>query len=194
LVLIGTRAAWQDSTAESLRQPSRLGELAPPGQNSERSTGASCVFDFERGEIPNCIHQTAQGFFVTPEVLKELRFDSHGLATVLSPKEGWMYINRRGKIVVSGVPSMDNWADSFHDELVRIVRNNRYGFANRKGQVVIPPIYDGAMNFEKGHAIVCRGCESKCAGQDCEHRFFAGGKWFRIDTKGTVLAQVQPDS
>jgi hypothetical protein len=158
------------------------------------SPGTSCVFDFERGEIPDCVHQSPNGELVlAPQVLKQLSFDSHGLAPVLSPKEGWMYVSRSGKVVVAGVPSMDNWADSFHDGLVRVVRSGKYGFANRQGQVVIPAIYDGAMNFEKGRALVCNGCESKAAAPGSEHHFFAGGEWFRIDTKGTVLGRAQPE-
>ena len=51
-----------------------------------------------------------------------------------------MYVSRKGKVVIWGVPVMDNGADSFHDGLVRIVRNGKYGFANRGGEVVIPAI------------------------------------------------------
>ena len=148
-----------------------------------------------RGEVPNCVRKNAAGeLFIAPQLLKELNFDSHGLAAVSSPRESWMYVNRRGKVIVSGVPVMDNWADSFHNGLVRIVRNGKYGFANSRGQVVVPPIYDGAMNFENGSAEVCKGCENKCAERECEHYAFAGGKWFRINTKGTVLTQLRPDN
>jgi hypothetical protein len=66
------------------------------------------------------------------------------------------------------------------------LRNNRYGFANRKGLVVVPAIYDGAMNFEKGIAEVCLGCRPECV-SDCEYHAFAGGEWFQINTRGTVL-------
>ena len=72
---------------------------------------------------------------------------------------------------------MDNGPDSFHDGLVRVVRNKKYGFANRKGQLAIPPTYDGAMNFEKGKAKVCKGCESKCAEGDCGHHYLF---WRRV--------------
>jgi hypothetical protein len=124
--------------------------------------------------------------------LKLLQFDSYGLAPVLSAKEGWMYVSRTGRVVIIGVPSMDNWADSFHDGLVRVVRNLKYGFANRRGQIVIAAIYDEAMNFESGKAKVCKGCENKCAEHECAHHFFAGGEWFQINTKGNVIARVQP--
>ena len=105
-----------------------------------------------------------------------------------------MYVSRTGKVVIRGIPVMDNAADSFHDGLVRIVRNGKYGFSNRRGQMVIPPIYDGAMPFENGRAAVCKGCESKAVEPDGEYHIFAGGVWFQINTKGTVLARLHPDS
>ena len=103
-----------------------------------------------------------------------------------------MYVDRRGFVIVMGVAAMDNGADSFHDGLVRVVRNGNYGFANRRGHLVVPPIYDGAMNFERGRAIVCKGCQNKCAGPECEHHSFVGGEWFQIDVKGTVVARIHP--
>jgi hypothetical protein len=102
-----------------------------------------------------------------------------------------MYVTRRGRVVIVGVPRMDNWADSFHDGLVRVVRNKKYGFANRKGQIVISTNYDGAMNFERGTAKVCIRCGSKCADHDCEHHVFAGGEWLQINTKGNVAPVVR---
>ncbi len=85
---------------------------------------------------------------------------------------------------------MDNGADWFHDGLVRFVKGGKYGFANSKGQVVIPPVYDGAMNFEQGRAEVCSGCKRKCADPFCEYHSFTGGQWLQIDTKGHVLTQL----
>jgi hypothetical protein len=155
----------------------------------------SCLFDFERGEVADCIRQATNGkLFVSEQVLKLLQFDSYGLAPVLSAKEGWMYVSRAGRVVIIGVPRMENWADSFHDGLVRVVRNKKYGFANRKGQIVISAKYDGAMNFEKGMAKVCSRCESKCVDHDCEYHVFAGGEWFQINAKGIVIARIPPEN
>jgi hypothetical protein len=161
--------------------------------HSAGATGTPCLFDFERGEIPNCIHESVTGeLFVAPQFVKELPFGSYGLASVLSPKHGWMYVSRTGKVIISGVPWMDNGADSFHSGLVRTVKNEKYGFANRKGQLVIAPVYDGALAFQNGRAIVCKGCRDTCAERECEHHYFKGGEWFQIDTKGTVLARLHP--
>lgn len=157
-------------------------------RSASGSDGIPCLFDFERGEVANCLHKSAVGqLFVTPQITKQLDFDAHGLAVIRSDGQGWMYVNRRGKVLIAGVPSMDNWADSFHDGLVRFVRNGKYGFANRAGRTVIPPIYDGAMNFDNGTAAVCNGCKSKSMG---EHHVFSGGEWFQINSEGTVLARL----
>ena len=166
-------------------------DATPPSQPAcapEATAARTCMFDFERGEVPDCVCATATGkLFIATRYLSELSFDSHGLAAVLSPEEQWMYVNRKGKVLITGVPTMDNGADSFHDGLVRVVRNNKYGFADRRGQVVIAAVYDGAMNFEKGRAAVCKGCQSKCAEVACEHHFFAGGQWVSINIKGEVV-------
>jgi hypothetical protein len=100
--------------------------------------------------------------------------------------------NRQGPI--SGVPTMDNWADTFHNGLVRVVRNEKYGFSDRRGQLVIFPVYDGAMNFESGKAKVCNGCTSKCVELECEYHVFSGGEWFEIDTTGTVVSRIRAEN
>jgi hypothetical protein len=149
------------------------------------ANGRACLFDFEMGEVPDCISKAANGeLFITSKYVRELGFDSDGLAAV-SPLDGtFMYVNRKGKALITGVPRFENGADFFHDGLVRIVRNGKYGFANIAGKVVIPPVYDGAMYFDKGRAQVCTGCVSKCAEPECEHHMFSGGEWTVIDTQG----------
>jgi hypothetical protein len=153
----------------------------------------SCVVDFEKGEIRGCLELRKDGaLFVTAPVFKYLRFDSDGLAPVLSPNRGWMYVNKKGKVIISGVPSFDNGPDSFHDGVVRIVRSQKYGFADRQGRIVVPVIYDGALNFEKGRAKVCKNCRDKCMDRECEHHFFAGGEWVEIDPRGTIIGRIEP--
>lgn len=183
---MGALGRYEHTPQETASAQSRKSELNKPGK-----TGKSCIFDYERGEISHCIHRTSLGeLFVASQVLKDLDFDSYGLAPVLSLKGGWMYVNRTGKVLITGVPVMDNWADTFHDGLVRVVRNNKYDFSNSRGQLVISPIYDGAMNFEKGKAKVCNGCKTKCVDQECEYHVFSGGEWFQIDTKGTPVGRI----
>jgi hypothetical protein len=161
--------------------------------NKRITAAAWCHIDFDEGEIPSCLYQTDAGqLFIAPEFVKKLHFNSYGLAGVFSEKQGWMYVNRKGKVVVQDVVSEDNGPAPFCDGLVLVLRNKKYGFANRKGQLVIPAIYDGAGNFVGGKTEVCKGCEKKCADRDCEHSFHSGGEWFQIDTHGTSV-RIQPD-
>lgn len=187
-------AAGQTTAPQASKQPTlpkNANTMRQPDADESGVTGTPCLFDPERGEVPDCVREGAKGeLFIAPQYLKELSFDAHSLAAVDSPKVGWMYVNRTGKVIISGVPVMDNGADWFHEGLVRIVRNGKYGFANRRGQIVIPPIYDGALNFDQGRAEVCQGCKSKTGGE----YHFAGGEWFQIDIKGTVLTQLAPQN
>jgi WG containing repeat len=166
-----------------------------PAPSKSAGLDTSCLYDFERGVIPDCLQKAGNGeLSVKQQVLKQLQFDSHGLTVVRSMTNGWMYVSRTGKVVITGVPTIDNWADTFHDGLVRVVRNEKYGFSNRKGQLVISPVYDGAMNFENGKAKVCKGCTSKCVEQECEYSVFSGGEWFQIDTKGAVVSRIRAEN
>jgi hypothetical protein len=167
----------------------------PSSQATQRTDyvgkGSPCLFDFERGVVPDCIHAGAGKLFVSEQYLHQLTFDSSGLAPIRSEAApyGWMYVNRKGKVVITGVPTLDNWADEFHEGLVRTVKNGKVGFANRKGKLVIPPNYDWAWPFENGVAEVCNGCREECTG-DCEHRIMVGGKRFQINRHGALLRQL----
>jgi len=150
-----------------------------------------CAFspkDASFEHFPNCVRQDTKGnLSISSKYVKKLRFKENGLAEVYSSKRGWMYVNRKGGVVISGVAVMDNGADFFCDGLVRFSKDGKWGFADESGLVVVPPIYDGAMPFEKGIARVCKGCESKCAEPGCEHHVLAGGEWLCVNTKGKVI-------
>lgn len=156
--------------------------------SSRKGQGLPCTFDPQRPNVPDCLHERRAGkLFVSPKYVRQLNFDEHGLAAIHSEK-GWMYVNRTGAVVITGVLPMDNWADTFHDGLVRVMRGERYGFANPEGTLVIPAEYDGAFNFDKGTAIVCKHCRQNC--DDEGHCTFRGGDWLRIGVDGRVVARV----
>jgi WG containing repeat len=149
--------------------------------------GESCVFDFEQGEVLDCVYVRPDGArVVASRWLKQLPYGSNGLAGVWIAG-GWTYVNRHGEVVITGVPTVDNGPDEFHDGRVRFVKNKKYGFADHNGKAVIPPVYDGALPFHDGRANVCSGCVDKCVDQHCEHHAFSGGHWLRINPDGTIL-------
>lgn len=59
--------------------------------------------------------------------------------------------------------------EEYYDGLARVKRNNKYGFYNVKGELVIPFKYDHAENFRDGFSIVKNI-----------------GRWYLIDTAGNI--------
>jgi hypothetical protein len=172
-------------------------------------TGDPCDFQAEHdiASYPNCVFQDDQGnLFIAQEYLNKLEFDSHGLAVVFHEVHSghlFMYVNRKGRVIIKDVPSSDNWAEEFSDGFVRIFVNKKYGFANRQGKIVIAPKYDGAGQFRHGYAEVCLGCRETCAMSnppqsrhdvECEHHIMTGGEWFKINKAGRVGARVPTDN
>lgn len=60
------------------------------------------------------------------------------------------------------------------DGIVAICQNDKWGYANRKGEVVIKPSYDQAKSFSNGLAAVCMN-----------------GKWGFVDTNGNLVIECQ---
>ncbi len=66
---------------------------------------------------------------------------------------GWIAINHKGEYLFTAY-TYDNGPDYFSNGLMRITQNNLIGYANKKGIIVIQPIYAYAEPFKKGMAIV----------------------------------------
>jgi hypothetical protein len=170
-----------------------LAQSRVPRTVQEGGTGAPCTFNFEKLNMPDCIRTNAEGkLYVSPKYLRELRFGANGLAALSAEGLGWIYVNHAGQVVLKGVAPFDNGADEFHSGLVRVLRNDKFGFADRTGKLVIPAEYDGALQFKRGTAVVCRQCRTDCD-EYHEHCWFVGGKWSRIGTRGRVIARCLND-
>jgi hypothetical protein len=79
----------------------------------------------------------------------------------------------------------DNGPESFHDGLLRVLRNGKMGYANRFGQIVIPCIYDYAKWFDNGQAEVTFKAKEYLDME--EHRRVESDEWFKIDRKGNKI-------
>ena len=138
-------------------------------------------------EHPACLERRGRLLFVKKKILRRLSF-ADGLASVWNQDFGWMYLDKKGKVIITGVSVMDNGPDDFHDGLVRIERQGKCGFADREGRTAIPPAYDGCLDFDNAAARVCLKCRSECADKGCEHHSFKGGDWLCINTSGDRVA------
>lgn len=101
--------------------------------------------------------------------------------SVLQTDNGVFYVSKEGSIVRTHF--FDNSADYFEEGLARTIKRKKFGFINKKLDVVIAPQYDFAFPFQNAKAVVCHGCE-QVKEKNGEHTKVVGGKWGAIDTKG----------
>lgn len=91
----------------------------------------------------------------------------------------------RNQNILFDIVMFDNGPESFHDGLLRVLRNGKMGYANRFGQIVIPCIYDYAKWFEDGKAEVTFKAKEYIDME--EHRRIESDEWFKIDKKGNKI-------
>ena len=79
--------------------------------------------------------------------------------------------------------------DSFNEGLMRIIQNDKIGFINRKGKIVIRPAYCQATSFFKGKCIVnVNATKIDKSTTDAQNAtLWEGGQWGVIDKKGNVV-------
>ena len=66
-------------------------------------------------------------------------FSEFGIAAVVD-ESGWVYINDEGENLLRPYV-VDNGPDYFQENLARFVENDKVGFMNRSGDIVIPAKY-----------------------------------------------------
>lgn len=110
-------------------------------------------------------------------------------AFVNDRKEGLIAIDKKGNKLFN-VFNFDNGPDYIQDGLFRIVKDDKIGFANTKGEVVIEPQFECVFPFSEGLAAFCEGCHRE---MDGEYSYWTGGKWGFIDKKGEVAIKPEYD-
>ena len=101
-------------------------------------------------------------------------------------KHGWIAINKQNQFVLK--PFMyDNGPDYIQEGLFRFVQQDKMGFANIKGEKVIPAKYIFVAPFSDGMAAFCNDCQKKEMG---EHWLMKGLFGF-IDNKGNEVIPAQ---
>jgi len=93
-------------------------------------------------------------------------------------------IERNQNILFDAV-LFNNGPEPFVEGLARVIRNEKMGFTNKFGQVVIPCVYDFAKSFKNGKAEVTYNA-TEYLNMD-KHKKVESDKWFVIDKKGNKL-------
>lgn len=94
---------------------------------------------------------------------KSIILFNDGLAPAVEPKGHIQYINPKGETVFTLEKYKDKniiAATSFYeDKAVIVTEDKKYGYINKKGEVIIPPIYDYASLFYNNCAFVSKDGE-----------------------------------
>ncbi|MCK4709759.1 MAG: WG repeat-containing protein, partial [Gammaproteobacteria bacterium] len=145
-----------------------LSQLFLPACQSDKNL--SCVYvpvvseennTPELTQFKNCAYISSdKSIAVFPEHINNINFIDN-LASIRVDSAIY-YINQLG--ITRRVHLFDNGADYFIEGLSRTIKNNQYGFINKKLDVVINENYDFAFPFTNGKAMVCIGCKSKLNG------------------------------
>ena len=109
------------------------------------------------------------------------KFDE--FAIVSSRDKGLIAIDRKENVLFN-VYVFDNGPDYPSNGLFRITKNGKIGYADTKGNVIIPPQFDCAYPFKNGKAKVGKGCKKQTDG---EHSWWIDGRWYTIDKKGNII-------
>lgn len=133
-------------------------------------------------------------------------FNSFGWAEVNFGGQNFYRINKDGNIIHQAY-FFDNGADYFVCGFTRIINDTRkVGFANLKGETVIPPQFDWATPFRctPSFSVVCQGCyavgsfnrkdSKRCrlSNSDCYSEMI-GGKWGAIAPTGKIIIPIEYD-
>ena len=101
--------------------------------------------------------------------------------------KGIYAINRKGEPLFE-VYCFDNGPDYVKEGLFRIIENDKMGFANMDGEVVIKPQFDFVWPFQKcGYAIFKTGGKKVIYDTHNNYSTWKGGKWGIINKKGEIV-------
>ncbi len=106
-------------------------------------------------------------------------------AVVYKGNEGWIGIDRQENTIFT-IMQYDNGPDFPSENMFRITKGQKIGFANLEGEVVVPPKYDAAYPFQEGLAAFCVGCRNERMG---EVSMWKDGQWGFLDKKGKVVIE-----
>lgn len=125
---------------------------------------------------------TSGQVLIKPHFTMAKAFSPEGIAAVVD-ETGWAYINEKGETVIRPFV-IDNGPDYFKDGLARFRIDNKFGFFDRTGKIIIGAQFDFAFPFHEGLAAICAGCKEEPEG---EYHSVKGGTWGYINKQGKIV-------
>ena len=90
-------------------------------------------------------------YVIEPSYQQATRF-SNGLSCVVL-EGGWpAFVNKKGDVIID-LTGYDG-ASKFFENRALVLKDNKFGYIDLKGNVVVEPKFDYALPFQEGHALV----------------------------------------
>jgi WG containing repeat len=113
---------------------------------------------------------------------KESKTTASDLLTMTQTDDGKWVIMDSQKTTLYEVFIYDNGPDYPSEDLIRVLKNGKIGYADAKTYtIVIPPQFDCAFPFENGKAKVSNQCKTV---KDGEHSIWESETWQYVDKMG----------
>jgi len=125
-----------------------------------------------------------KGKFIIPPIYKEANSFSEDCALVKNEQGGLEYIDKMGKTILS-LDSKFQFAGSFKESLARVTIDNKMGFINKKGEIIIQAQFDGVSSFLNNIAIYEKFEQNEYGGHIIKYGY--------INKKGEVIIPAQFD-
>jgi hypothetical protein len=100
----------------------------------------------QSGNSVNSTLPHAKYSFLPGEIKKNV------IVSYVDQPEKWVMIDKNGN-EIHQIYNTGKWPDQYKDGLIRIVKNNKIGFINKEGEIIIAPKYNYASAFVKGKSI-----------------------------------------
>jgi len=112
-----------------------------------------------------------------------------GLAAVMDESGQWVYIDTQGNPVIKPF-NLVNGPDYYSEGLARYTKDNKFGFFDRSGKIIIKARFDFAQSFSEGRAAICEGCRKTKIGSRTS---WSGGRWGYINKNGKKVIPAKFD-
>ncbi len=126
---------------------------------------------------------------IEPRFHRAKDFSPSGLAAVEDESGHWVYIDNKGNLVIRPF-NLVNGPDYYSEGLARYRKDEKFGFFDRTGKVVIEARFDFAESFSEGRSAICLGCTETKIGTRTS---WSEGKWGYINKSGEIIIPAKFD-
>ncbi len=143
----------------------------------------SQLYPFEQDGLYG--YKNKKGKTILPaKYLMAEKFSKDGIAAIIDDSS-WAYIDKNGKVLIRPI-AYDNYPDEFHNGLARFIKDDKFGFFNRKCEIIIPNKFTYVSVFSGGLAAFCEKCVKT---QEGEYHIYKGGRWGYVNKKGDIAIE-----